>query len=440
MNVVKYLPGGWWGLVFPGGAGLLAIIMSSTDLAPGQAAIGFTSLAVLGLGWLVVGKRGLHDGPLSVPFFCVVIVVSGVLCAINPSMAFMQTIAYPYAWEFTDRSRRTIAGNIAVATAVTIGFTVYGGTWGWFLSGLATGGFSMAFSFVMGAWITSIATAATERGKLQAQVDAMSEELAHAHREAGAAAERERFAHEIHDTLTQTLTAVVMLTERAGDEIGSDPAVAESTLGLAERTARQALAETRSLIAEGRGLEVGAQGLADRVTRLCARFAEETGIQVDMEISGELDAIDRPEQVVLLRCVQEALANVRKHARASTVLVELSVDGDAGDSSHTVDVITLAITDDGVGFPDDVVAATARGYGLAGIESRLALSNGTLTITSGDEGTRLSIHLPTSGSPRTPARQSSATLPSAAPPPAVPPAAAHSSTASATVHRRSGTT
>ncbi len=393
MRIIKFVPGGWWGIVFPATAVLLALLLAvSTDVSPSAAAVGYAFLAVLAVGSLILGSRAFRPGPASFVFLAIVIVAVAVLCAIQPTMAIIQAVAYPYAWEWTRSHTRKFAAtawvvNALVAAAVVIGFTIRAvaeTSPAIFWSGLTSGVVSLAFSMTMGTWISSIADASLAKGRLQAQLDSVSKELAEAHRRAGAAGERERFAHEIHDTLTQTLTAVVMLTERAKEEVATNPEAAVTSVAFAERTARQALAETRSLIAEGRGLEVGADGLADRISRLCTRFAEETDLRVGTEISGELDAIDRPDQVVLLRCLQEALANVRKHAQAAAVLVEVT----------TVDGITLAITDDGIGFPDEVSAATERGYGLAGIASRLALSNGTLKITSGDDGTRLSIHLP----------------------------------------------
>ncbi|AXE37247.1 sensor histidine kinase [Acidipropionibacterium virtanenii] len=77
------------------------------------------------------------------------------------------------------------------------------------------------------------------------------------------------------------------------------------------------------------------------------------------------------------------MANVRKHARASSVRVELSA----------ADGIILVVTDDGVGFPHDVESATARGYGLSGMASRLALADGGLSITTGAWGTQVHIRL-----------------------------------------------
>ena len=75
-----------------------------------------------------------------------------------------------------------------------------------------------------------------------------------------------------------------------------------------------------------------------------------------------------------------------KHARASCVVVELTENAEDG--------AYLAVTDDGTGFPESVSAAQERGYGLIGIASRLALSAGTMNITTGAEGTRVSVTVP----------------------------------------------
>lgn len=401
MQLIERLPGRWWGLIFPTLSGVFAIVLASAgDGQINYLWIGYAILAVIGIGWLVVGGKALDDGPLAMPFFVFLVIAVGVLCWLSPSMAFIQVLAYPYAWDFSQRRERNIIGNLAVGISVAIGLASFGGwTWPWVFNALATGGLSLAFSFAMGFWISAIAANAATQAVLRAKLDAVSEELAQAHRDAGAAAERERFAHEIHDTLTQTLTAIVMLTERAGDELNIDPGLASATLGVAERTARQALAETRSLIAEGRGLEVGGEGLATRLTRLCVRFGEEASITVTTHIGDGLDVLDRADQVVLLRCLQEVLANVRKHAHASTVSISLTRDGGS---------TALTVADNGVGFPDSVDAATARGYGLSGISSRLALTHGSLNIETGGDGTRVSIVLPTAAPEAAKTRQQAA--------------------------------
>lgn len=381
------LPGGPWALTVPGVCALLAVLLSVSDEAPGRARIGYAILVLITIGWLALGSRLLNDGPLSLPATICMVVATAVLIWVDSSMANIQFLAYTYAWWASDRRWRNIVANCGVAAAVAVGYTAHAGTWRAVWWALINAAVWLAFSLAMGTLVTMIARHAAHRAVLEARIDAMGEELARVHREAGAMAERERFAHEVHDTLTQTLTGVVMLTERAGYQLRDDARAAASTIDTAQRSARQALVETRSLIDQGHGTGLGSEALATRLDRVCSQFGEETGIRMQVDLATARDILERPDQVVLLRCLQEALANVRKHARASTVTVGLSAENRA---------MVLTVIDDGVGFPDDVDAAAARGYGLSGMSSRLALAHGSLDITTGPDGTTVSVRLPLS--------------------------------------------
>ena len=379
----------WWDVTFAAAAVGIALLIIGLGVGTGRTSA-FAALAVVVLCWVPSGRRAVVGPPPrpiahGVAFTGVLALALLVLSASVPMTTFFLGFACPYAWGSTKQSPRLLGpvlGNVALCAGAFVGLWA-NTSWAAdeLLSSFLNGFVSFLFSISMGLWITRIAQDSEERGRLRAELEATNQELIEAYRQAGAARERERFAHEIHDTLTQTLTAVVMLTERARGELERGERVMEAaTLANVERTARQALAETRSLIAEGSGMGVGATGFARRITDLCTRFASESGIRTTTQIESDLDTLSRPDQVVLLRCLQELLSNVRKHARAGNVVVELSEN-------------YLAVTDDGVGFPDGVDAATERGYGLAGIASRLALASGTLTITSGDEGTRVSVLL-----------------------------------------------
>jgi signal transduction histidine kinase len=117
--------------------------------------------------------------------------------------------------------------------------------------------------------------------------------------------------------------------------------------------------------------------------RTLDRFAEDTGLPVDAELS-EVEC-DQQTRIALLRCTQEALANVRKHAGASTVSVVLTRHPGGVD---------LEITDDGRGF----VVAGSHGFGLDGMRKRLAELGGELTVTSSPGyGTRILATLPANG-------------------------------------------
>jgi signal transduction histidine kinase len=192
-------------------------------------------------------------------------------------------------------------------------------------------------------------------------------------------AERERLAREIHDTLAQGFTSVVVLLELAESEVDTDPAAARQRLATARATARQNLAEARALVAALSPADLQVAPLPEAIGRLVDRFGAETGLAARLSVSGEPRSLPANEEVVLLRSAQEALANVRKHAGAGRVEVSLDSTG-----TRT----SLAVADDGAGFDP---AAPTGGYGLAGMRRRVEEIGGTLSIHSGPGGTRVEV-------------------------------------------------
>jgi signal transduction histidine kinase len=202
-------------------------------------------------------------------------------------------------------------------------------------------------------------------------------------RDVGATGERERLAREIHDTLAQDLTGLVLTAQRGLRELkAGNTAAAEKQLNVLEENARHALTETRALVASGAAVGVDGGGLVIALRRLAERFERETGIAMSVT-APESASLDRDSEVVLLRCAQEALANVRKHSTAKATAVALAVR--AG-------TVELSITDDGTGFDP---TSSSSGFGLAGLRDRLALVHGTLALTaSPGGGTTLIASLP----------------------------------------------
>jgi signal transduction histidine kinase len=129
--------------------------------------------------------------------------------------------------------------------------------------------------------------------------------------------------------------------------------------------------------------------LVEALQRLTERFARETGIvtRLDAAALGEgSGALSRAEEIVLLRGAQEALANVRRHASASTVVLRISRIG-SGESGQ----VSVHVEDDGVGFDP----AEAGGHGLAGLRSRVAEVGGSVDIVSAPgAGTRVTLRVP----------------------------------------------
>lgn len=310
-----------------------------------------------------------------------VILFAGV--AFYPFAATLQAVVYPLAWVLSGSRREALAHSTITAVSVLIGYAAYNDFsatgWGY---GAIVAGLSLAFAIAMGLWITRIVEDGRERTRLLAELTAAQERLAALERERGAAEERERLAREIHDTLAQTLAGLVLLAERAAQQAHGDHS-ATATIVTLEQLARDALAEARSLVA--RSAAVPAEPVLDAaLERLAERFRIESGLAVEVRSAGDLGGLDRETQVVVLRCVQEALSNVRKHAMAETVRVNVTVT-DAGDTR-------VEIHDDGRGFDP---SARRTGFGLDGMRDRVALAGGELTVLSTDgQGTLLRAVLP----------------------------------------------
>lgn len=179
--------------------------------------------------------------------------------------------------------------------------------------------------------------------------------LVQAQKRQGAAEERERIAREIHDTLAQGFASIVVLAEAARAGLAAEPAKSAQQLRSIERTARENLAEARVLVGAAPRSGVATGSVATTLRRTLDRFAEDTGLVVEAQLP-DVDC-DQPTRIALLRCTQESLANVRKHAEASTVGVVLTA-GPEG--------IELEITDDGKGFAPGAVGQGATRDGGAG--------------------------------------------------------------------------
>lgn len=367
----------WWHVAVLG----IAVLLSALALAnaPGEVPVGaLASVGVIVVGWFALGQFAQRSRAARVAFIALLIIASGVGTAFDPSFATVQCLAYPLLWSLTESRRYGIITSIAIALTVGIG------TWwstGSVAQALGVEGVSLALSIGLGLWITSIAHQSHERQRLLDELRATQEKLSALDRDAGMTSERERLAREIHDTIAQDLTGIVMLSQRAQRELATGGAASE-TLGLLEESARTALAETRALVASSAPVALASGGIADALRRLAERFERETAVTVAVRV--DLAAVERDSEVVLLRCAQEGLANVRKHANASSV--QLDAWSNAG-------AVGLRIADDGDGFDPETAS---DGFGLSGMRDRLSLVGGTLDVSSSPAGTVLTATLPAS--------------------------------------------
>ncbi|MBQ1026155.1 sensor histidine kinase [Micromonospora sp. C95] len=236
---------------------------------------------------------------------------------------------------------------------------------------------------VLGVWSQRTVDESARRAGLIVQLERTRAELAELSHQAGIAAERQRLAADIHDTVAQGLSSVVMLVQAAEADLDGDPDRARKHLALARQTARENLIDVRTLVAALTPAQLTDAPLEQALHRLAQRFSQQTGVPTNCVVSGAGPALSTDLEVVLLRAAQEALANVRRHADARAVAVLLRRDDRR---------IALEIADDGTGF--DVDAAT-DGYGLAGLQARVEQVNGSVDVRSvPGAGTTVRVEVP----------------------------------------------
>jgi signal transduction histidine kinase len=347
----------------------------------------YKALALLGCVVLCYAVLDRFPGnPVVRPqvYLSVLVLVLGGLAYLGSSYAALFMVTLPHYWMF-GRTPRASMGFLGAATGATLTGALVRQGWSaeFFGETLVSTLIVVAVGVLIGLWAHSVVAQSSERARLIKELERAQEELSEAHQRQGAADERERMARDIHDTLAQGFASIIVLAEAARAGMSDDPARSDQQLRSIEATARENLTEARELVGSatqpGPG-RVAAGSVTQTLRRTLDRFAEDTGLAVDADLA-DLEC-DQQTRIALLRCTQESLANVRKHARASTVGVVL-VRRPYG--------VELEITDDGTGF----VVKESTGFGLDGMRKRLAELGGRLTVTSSvGDGTRILAMIP----------------------------------------------
>ena len=195
-------------------------------------------------------------------------------------------------------------------------------------------------------------------------------------RSAAALEDRTRLARDIHDTLAQSFTGVIVQLEALTREQGAGDRITR-TLHLA----RAGLAEARRSVRGLRSSELDSQSVGEALRARTDLMESAGGIVIRLNIEGDDTAIAEPVAAELFRIAEEALTNVQRHADARHALVNLQV------REHD---FRLVIEDDGVGMAPG--AAAAAGFGLTGMRERAERAGGKLSIESDPgEGTRVEV-------------------------------------------------
>jgi NarL family two-component system sensor histidine kinase YdfH len=200
------------------------------------------------------------------------------------------------------------------------------------------------------------------------------------------AAERQRMARELHDTLAQGVAGLILQLEAVDSHLAAGRT--ERAQGIVQQAmgrARATLADARQAIGDLRKTQLSAPDLTSALRDETAHFTDATAIPCALDLALP-DLLSNTLCEHVLRTVAEELTNVARHAQAQHVWVS---------AREAEDWLVVEVRDDGVGFDPAAVLARAGHYGLIGLRERARLVGGTLDIASrpGD-GTRLTLRLP----------------------------------------------
>ncbi|MDP8937417.1 MAG: GAF domain-containing sensor histidine kinase [Actinomycetota bacterium] len=197
--------------------------------------------------------------------------------------------------------------------------------------------------------------------------------------------ERNRVARELHDATTQTLFSLRLAVETAAALMTTDPAGAAAELDAARALVDATFAELRALVFELRPPALDADGLVTSVRKHLEVAGRAHGLRVGLKATGD-EQLSPQTQREVFRILQEAVTNVLRHARASTLEVTLAFGGGG---------VAATVHDDGAGFDPGARLIRSRRLGLTSMRERARALGGRLTIESAPgQGTTVRVEVP----------------------------------------------
>ena len=204
--------------------------------------------------------------------------------------------------------------------------------------------------------------------------------------------ERNRMAREIHDTLAQGFSGIILQLEAAEQALASDLPGLQRHLNQARNLARKSLAEARRSVWNLRPQALEQKPLADAIQQEADKFSQSAKVKVKINILGEKRDLSPEIESGILRIFQESMTNVRKHAQATEVEVNLTFNDSTAE---------LSVRDNGVGFEPKVAGGEGEGkkkgdtFGLISMRERARGLGGTFEVQSQrGEGTLVKIVIP----------------------------------------------
>lgn len=188
--------------------------------------------------------------------------------------------------------------------------------------------------------------------------------------------DRKKIARDIHDSIAQTMSNVVIKAEVCNKLADLDTNKTKEELKNLKELTRQSLQDVRRIIYDLRPMSLDDLGIVPTLERHIEKIREETDLEINLTVNGSIKRLENFVNVALFRIAQESLNNIIKHANAKKVQISLIFSDK---------YIELFIKDDGKGFnyvKSNRNLDTNSGYGISGMEERINLLGGDFTIKS----------------------------------------------------------
>lgn len=370
----------------------LVVVLAWSGAGPVERALLLAGTALLVGAHLRWGLPALGNGDGAGRYAVASVVAVGLVACADDSVVLLLIAVVPQLyWVLPLRQALLAAG--ALFAVVGASFLLHRGIGPpQLLEALLVTAGGFALSTLVAAWLARVLIESEARVHLIRELEATRQQLAGADYEAGVLQERTRLAGEIHDSLAQGFASIQMLLLSVERDLGaSQHDRALERVRLAREQASRHVEESRSIIAYLGPVDLRRGDLVADLHDLVAGVARELDVRACFEVDGEPVAVPQQLQVVLLRVLQESLANVRKHAHAQTVRVRLAFCPDSS--------VVLTVEDDGTGFD---LARSTGGFGLPGLQRRARDAGGRLHLRSAPgSGTAVRLELPLPGAAAT---------------------------------------
>jgi signal transduction histidine kinase len=340
--------------------------------------------------WLVPRFRGSKQTVWSLVYLAVAIALWVPLARAHPAYYVTASSFYGLMWGTLPFGWAVVGNLFLTGVIIWLQGLVAPRPISWSWEMVFYGAVIFGWSILLAAWMRSVMRESLKRKSLITQLEIAQRDLAAAERQAGILQERQRMAQEIHDTLAQNFTSIILQLEAAEQSLLGDSQASLGHVQQSREMARAGLSEARRLVQALRPEALEKANLPEALERTSTRWSQETGIKLNYLVTGNPRSLHPEVEVTLLRAMQEALANVQKHSEAHEANVTIS---------YLEDQVVLDVHDDGIGFDPEVFthlpAGSQGGYGFQSMRQRAIQCGGQVIVESRfGQGTTVAVQVP----------------------------------------------